>query len=164
MVGEVARCHGFGEGPQPLRRCLFGGVSIGSETLQLSRRSLDACVFSTRNLSIYLSIHLRCAFLMMSGGHHITPCFHKCIACATEQETTRATNSSSPPQPSAIARPSRHLNPAGWPSESDRTFAGLQRPPWLFDSRTGGVGVCPGKKIDRASEGPYAGLPLLYLS
>ena len=31
-------------------------------------------------------------------------------------------------------------------------------------SRTGGVGVCPGKKIDRASEGPYAGLPLFYLS
>ena len=38
------------EGPQPLRRCLFGG-----ETLQLWRRSLDACVFSTRNLSISLS-------------------------------------------------------------------------------------------------------------
>ena len=46
MVGEV----GASEGPQPLRRCLFGG-----ETLQLWRRSLDACVFSTRNLSIHLS-------------------------------------------------------------------------------------------------------------
>ena len=36
---------------QPLlRRCLFG-----SETLQLLRRSLDACVFSTRNLSFSTS-------------------------------------------------------------------------------------------------------------
>jgi len=50
-------------GPQPLRRCLFGG-----ETLQLERRSLDACVFSTRNsicqsptLALGLGLRLRLA-------------------------------------------------------------------------------------------------------
>ena len=63
VVGEVARGlrafygGGGGEGPQPLRRCLFGG-----ETLQfLQRRSLVDAWFFSANLSSFLSFFLfRC--------------------------------------------------------------------------------------------------------
>ena len=55
------------------------------------------------------------------------PCADKCFACATEQEImvdvlTTSTSAFS------HRHPSRHVNPAGWPSTV--TVEGSQRPHW----------------------------------
>ena len=67
--------------------------------------------------------HLRCAFLIMSGGHHVNACFRltKCFACATEQETmtdrfpiSSSAFSDLPPQPSCQScRLALHRAPGG---------------------------------------------------
>ena len=88
--------------------------------------------------------HLRCAFLIMSGGHHVNACFDKMLCLRETEQGTMSDLSvvSSSAFSDRPPPPSRHVNPAGWPS----TVGGgclSAAPRWLIDSRTSKVAGWP---------------------